>query len=83
MRIGWARESDEVSELQESHPQLRERCKGRVQGQGWRAGGEVANRLGIDFEDAYMLSSAVADLRVSQVVDPLMASRRVISKKYL
>ena len=43
----------------------------------------VSNRLGMDFEDAYMLASAVADLRVSQVVDPLMAARMSISKKYL
>lgn len=43
----------------------------------------VSNRLGIDFEEAYMLASASANLRISQVVDPLMAARMSISKKYL
>lgn len=43
----------------------------------------VANGQGMDFEDAYMLASAVANLRISQVVDPLMAARMSISKKYL
>ncbi len=43
----------------------------------------MANKLGMDFEDAYMLASAVADLKISQVVDPLMGARMVISKKYL
>jgi len=43
----------------------------------------VANRLGTDFEEAYMLASVAADLRISQVVDPLMAARMCISKKYL
>jgi amidase len=43
----------------------------------------VANRLGVDFEEAYMLASAVANLRISQVVDPLMAARMAINKRYL
>ena len=43
----------------------------------------ISNRQGIDFEEAYMLASAAANLRVSQVVDPLMAARMSISKKYL
>lgn len=43
----------------------------------------IANRLGTDFEEAYMLASAAANLRISQVVDPLMAARMSISKKYL
>jgi len=43
----------------------------------------VSNRLGTDFEEAYMLASAAANLRISQVVDPLMAARMSISKKYL
>lgn len=43
----------------------------------------VASRLGTDFEEAYMLASVAADLRISQVVDPLMAARMCISKRYL
>lgn len=43
----------------------------------------ISNRRGIDFEEAYMLASAAANLRISQVVDPLMAARMSISKKYL
>lgn len=43
----------------------------------------MANRLGTDFEEAYMIASAAANLRISQVVDPLMAARMSISKKYL
>ena len=43
----------------------------------------MSNRLGMDFEDAYMLASVAADLKISQVVDPLMAARMSISKKYL
>ncbi len=43
----------------------------------------VANRLGTDFEEAYMLASAAADLKISQVADPLMGVRMSISKKYL
>jgi len=43
----------------------------------------ISSRLGIDFEEAYMLASAAANLKVSQVVDPLMAARMSISKKYL
>ncbi len=36
-----------------------------------------------EFEEAYMLASVAADLRISQVVDPLMAAKMEISKKYL
>ncbi len=43
----------------------------------------ISGRLGMDFEDSYMLASAAADLRISQVVDPLMAARMSIPKKYL
>jgi amidase len=43
----------------------------------------IQNRRGVDFEDAYMLASLVANLRISQVVDPLMAARMSISKRYL
>jgi amidase len=43
----------------------------------------MANRLGMEFEEAYMLASAAANLRISQVVDPLMAARMTISKRYL
>ena len=43
----------------------------------------VSNKLGIEFEEAYMLASAAANLRISQVVDPLMAARMSISKRYL
>ncbi len=43
----------------------------------------ISNRLGVDFEEAYMLASVAANLKVSQVVDPLMAARMSISKKYL
>ncbi len=43
----------------------------------------ISNRNGIDFEEAYMLASAAANLKISQVVDPLMAARMSISKKYL
>jgi len=38
---------------------------------------------GVDFEEAYMLASIAADLRISQVVDPLMAAKMEISKRYL
>jgi len=40
-------------------------------------------RSGIDFEEAYMLASVAADLRISQIVDPLMAAKMEISKRYL
>ena len=43
----------------------------------------ISSRSGMDFEEAYMLASAVADLKISQVVDPLMATRMSISKRYL
>ncbi len=39
--------------------------------------------LGLTWEEAYMLTSLVADLRICQVVDPLMTVRMAISKKYL
>lgn len=37
----------------------------------------------VDFENAYMLASIAADLKISQVVDPLMAAKMEIPKKYL
>ena len=43
----------------------------------------VQDRRGVDFEEAYMLTSLVANLGVSQVVDPLMAAKMSISKRYL
>lgn len=43
----------------------------------------ISNMTGMDFEEAYMLASAAADLKISQVVDPLMAARMSISKRYL
>lgn len=45
--------------------------------------GFISHRRGCDFEEAYMLASVAANLRISQVVDPLMAARMSISKKYL
>jgi len=38
---------------------------------------------GSSWEEAYMLSSLVGNLRISQVVDPLMTVRMAIDKKYL
>jgi amidase len=43
----------------------------------------IADRRGVDFEEAYMLASLSANLKISQVVDPLMAARMSISKRYL
>lgn len=43
----------------------------------------ISEARGVSFEEAYILASAAADLRISQVVDPLMAARMVISKRYL
>lgn len=43
----------------------------------------IADASGSDFEEAYMLASLVADLGISQVVDPLMAAKMTIAKKYL
>ncbi len=43
----------------------------------------ISNSRGIDFEEAYMLASAAASLKISQVVDPLMAAKMSISKRYL
>lgn len=43
----------------------------------------VSSRSGMDFEEAYMLASLVGNLKISQVVDPLMAARMSISKRYL
>jgi len=43
----------------------------------------ISNRRGCDFEEAYMLASVAANLGISQVVDPLMAAKMSISKKYL
>jgi amidase len=38
---------------------------------------------GLSWEHAYMLSSLIGNLRISQVVDPLMTVRMAISKNYL
>lgn len=38
---------------------------------------------GLDFTDAYMLTSLVGDLEISQVVDPLLTARNAIPKEYL
>jgi len=43
----------------------------------------LGQRCGLDFEDAYMLASLAADLGISQVVDPHMAAKITIPKKYL
>ncbi|MBS7644642.1 MAG: acetamidase/formamidase family protein [Candidatus Bathyarchaeia archaeon] len=43
----------------------------------------VQRKLGFSRGDAYMLLSAVGDLRISQVVDPLVTVRMALSKKYL
>jgi amidase len=43
----------------------------------------VRDVRGVSWEQAYMLSSLVAHLRISQVVDPLMTVRMAISKDYL
>jgi amidase len=43
----------------------------------------IQGRSGMDFEDAYMLASLAANLKISQVVDPLMAARMSIPKRYL
>ena len=43
----------------------------------------IQRKLGFSRGDAYMLLSAVGDLRISQVVDPLVTVRMALSKKYL
>ncbi len=43
----------------------------------------ISNSRGVGFEESYMLASVTADLRISQVVDPLVAVRMAIQKKYL
>ncbi len=43
----------------------------------------IQSKHGTDFEEAYMLASLIGNLRISQVVDPLMAVRMSISKRYL
>jgi amidase len=43
----------------------------------------ISRSRGVGFEEAYMLASVTADLKISQVVDPLMAVRMAIQKKYL
>lgn len=45
--------------------------------------GFISRSRGVRFEEAYMLASVAADLRISQVVNPLMAVRMAIPKKYL
>lgn len=43
----------------------------------------ISDKRGVDFEDAYMLASVAANLGISQVVDPLVAAKMSISKRYL
>lgn len=43
----------------------------------------ISNSRGVDFEEAYMLASVAANLKIAQVVDPLMAAKMSISKRYL
>ncbi len=43
----------------------------------------ICDARGVDFEDAYMLASVAGNLKISQVVDPLVAAKMSISKKYL
>lgn len=43
----------------------------------------ISRVRGSSWEEAYMLSSLVGNLRISQVVDPLMTVRMAIDKKYL
>lgn len=43
----------------------------------------IQQKLGFSREDAYMFLSAVGDLRISQLVDPLVTVRMAVSKKYL
>lgn len=43
----------------------------------------IQRKLGFSREDAYMFLSAIGDLRISQLVDPLVTVRMAVSKKYL
>ncbi len=43
----------------------------------------IMNSKGMNFEDAYMIASAAANLGISQVVDPLVAAKMAIPKRYL
>ncbi|MFP4589992.1 MAG: hypothetical protein ACLFM8_00830 [Halobacteriales archaeon] len=43
----------------------------------------IGRQHDLDFTDAYMFSSLVADLEISQVVDPLVTVRNAISKDHL
>lgn len=43
----------------------------------------LARAAGLSWTDGYMLASLVGDLRISQVVDPLMTVRMCIAKRYL
>lgn len=43
----------------------------------------LAESQGLSWEDAYILSSIVSDLRVSQVVDPLLTVRCCMRKDYV
>ena len=43
----------------------------------------ISRVRGCSWEEAYMLSSLVGNLRISQVVDPLMTVRMAIDKRYL
>ncbi len=43
----------------------------------------LVEALDLDWDDAYILSSVISDLRVSQVVDPLLTVRCCVPKKYV
>jgi amidase len=43
----------------------------------------LVRAAGLSWTDGYMLASLVGDLRISQVVDPLMTVRMCIAKRYL
>jgi len=45
--------------------------------------GALADDADLSLTDAYMLASLVADLEISQVVDPLVTVRAVVPKRYL
>ncbi len=45
--------------------------------------GLLARGRGMDWEDAYMLASLVADLRISQDVDPNRTCKLIVPKRYL
>ena len=47
------------------------------------AGSMIMRISEVDFEEAYMLASAVCDLAISQVVDPLVAAKMLVPKKHI